>query len=684
MLRLKGHSNVVSIEEITQFDGRPFIVMEYLSGGSLFDLVQRRPLSIAETILVGHQVAAALVAAHRVGIIHRDIKPHNLLINSFGQVKVADFGIAAMVKDAGLSTQTQALTPGYASPEEIDGDEVGPPADVYSLGATLVHLVTGHRPRLLDRVDGHLPFDDRPSLTTLGNELRRCRAHQAGDRPTMAELQAAFEVAQRALGDERLLELVVQTPVGSAVDATTVHRVGQVAAGSTPLVAQPPPPQPTTSSFIVTHREESLPLVGSRARMASPATRTSNPSAPHRRRTVGLLLVTAALMVASGAVVAVEVLQRIGNESVANTQPAGPRLAGTATSSLPQSVPSIIESVTATSATPAQTEAPPPPAILLPPNTTALDLVQSAGRPSEPRGIAVDSTGRLVFSDNHRLVAVQPDGSTVVLAGTTGVGALASPEGVVIVADGSVVFADNGSHRILELSANGMLRVLAGTGQRGFSGDGGRAIDAMLNGPVGVALAPDGAILFADNNNHRVRRIGTDGVISTIAGTGSAALGADGAALGSALNRPQGVAVELDGSVLIADTFNHRVRRLFANGTIVTIAGTGTRGSAGDGGLATAAQLNLPVGVAPLPDGFAVAEYGGARVRVVRNTGTITTLAGTGTPGYSGDGGSAMLAQLNEPQGLIRLPNGRIVITDTGNNRLREIQADGTIVSLLP
>ena len=126
MLRLKGHPYVVSIEEIIDGPSGPCLVMEYLEGGSLADRVASGPMSTAELLLVGQHVTQALGAAHEVGIVHRDVKPHNLLVGSFGQVKVADFGIAALNREAGLRTRTQAFTLAYASPEELDGEgEIG-------------------------------------------------------------------------------------------------------------------------------------------------------------------------------------------------------------------------------------------------------------------------------------------------------------------------------------------------------------------------------------------------------------------------------------------------------------------------------------------------------------------------------------------------------------------------------
>jgi serine/threonine protein kinase len=163
--------------------------MEYMSGGSLFDRLQRGALSTPEVVLVGHHVALALAAAHNVGVIHRDVKPHNILVGGFGQVKIGDFGIAAVVRESGQRTQTQARTLAYASPEELDGEEeVGVATDVYSLAATLGHLATGRKPSFRERLPLSLPMDAVPSLRAVGDALRAGMEIDPAMRPTMPQL----------------------------------------------------------------------------------------------------------------------------------------------------------------------------------------------------------------------------------------------------------------------------------------------------------------------------------------------------------------------------------------------------------------------------------------------------------------------------------------------------------------
>jgi len=166
---------------------------------------------------------------------------------------------------------------------------------------------------------------------------------------------------------------------------------------------------------------------------------------------------------------------------------------------------------------------------------------------------------------------------------------------------------------------SGLIVTVAGTGSFGFSGDGGPATSARLNYPAGVAATADGGFLIADSNNNRVRKVTQSGTIKTVAGTGTAGSSGDGGPATSAqLNLPVGVAATADGGFLIADQSNHRVRKVTQSGTIKTVAGTGTAGSAGDGGPATSARLNGPYGVAATADGgFLIADSNNHRVRFV-------------------------------------------------------------------
>lgn len=225
------------------------------------------------------------------------------------------------------------------------------------------------------------------------------------------------------------------------------------------------------------------------------------------------------------------------------------------------------------------------------------------------------------------------------------------------------------------------LTTFAGTGVASFSGDGGPAGAATLNGARGLGLAADGAILVADTGNHRIRRIAPDGTITSVGGIGTAgATGDGGPATLAQLNAPRDVAPTADGGYLIADAGNHRIRKVSPTGTISTVAGSGVASSTGDGSPAPLASINVPGAIDPTADGgFLIAETTGNRIRRVDAGGTISTVAGTGTAASGGDGGPASLATVSGPQGVASLADGGYLIADTGGHRIRRVTAAGTI-----
>lgn len=220
---------------------------------------------------------------------------------------------------------------------------------------------------------------------------------------------------------------------------------------------------------------------------------------------------------------------------------------------------------------------------------------------------------------------------------------------------------------------------VAGTGARAFSGDGGQATAAALVRPVAVAAGQRGEIYIAEGN--RVREVQPDGRIVTLAGTGDAGGSGDGApAVSAQLNTPQGLAIDSMGRVYIADTLSNRVRRVDPDGTIHTVAGTGEPGYAGDGKPAIEAKLNLPTGLAiGFDDALFIADTGNNVIRELGGDGVIRTVAGTGETGYRGDGGPAQYAVFHAPGGLAFDDEGDLYIADTLNQRIRRIDVRGEI-----
>lgn len=293
------------------------------------------------------------------------------------------------------------------------------------------------------------------------------------------------------------------------------------------------------------------------------------------------------------------------------------------------------------------------------------------------------------------VLTVTPAASATTLAGTGAAGysgnggtamnaAFASPSAVVYDSAGNLYIADTNNNVIREVSTTGVVTTVAGNGLEGYGGDGGSAANAELDTPTGIAIDAGGNLYIADSHNNRIREV-SNGIITTIAGTGTAGYSGDGGRATSAqLDHPAAVAVDAGGNLYIADTDNQRIREV-SGGVITTIVGDGEQGYAGDGGAATSAQLDTPSGIAVDASGnLYIADSHNQRIREISN-GVISTLAGSGavtfSGSYSGDGGSAASASLARPTGVAVDAAGNIYIADTNNNRLRKV-GNGSIATI--
>ena len=326
-----------------------------------------------------------------------------------------------------------------------------------------------------------------------------------------------------------------------------------------------------------------------------------------------------------------------------------------------------------------------------------------------PNRVTVDTAGNLYIADtgNLRIRKVSGAGIISTVAGNglfkfSGDGGAATsatlnlPRTVAVDAGGNLYIADSLSSRVRKVSPDGIITTVAGNGQFTFSGDGGPAINASLKFPSGVATDSIGNFYIADTSNHRIRRVGADGIITTVAGNGTRTgsidgeggdpaddLGDDGPASSASLHAARSVALDAAGNVFIADRDNNRIRKVSPAGIITTVAGNGVRGFSGDGGPATDASLSRPrSAVVDAAGNLFIADRDNDRIRKVSPGGVITTVAGNGVRGFSGDGGPATDASLNRPGGVGVDAVGNIYIADTENHRIRKVGTDGIITTV--
>lgn len=318
-----------------------------------------------------------------------------------------------------------------------------------------------------------------------------------------------------------------------------------------------------------------------------------------------------------------------------------------------------------------------------------------------PMGLAEDGSGNIYIVDRGRwrgcvfqggvIWKIDKDRNARAIAGTgklgkvkTGSSALdsnfGSPEEIAISSSGRVYFVDHRNHIVLRIETDGTLSRVAGTGEPGYTGDGGPATEAALHKPYDVKFDSKGNLYVAEEF-HRVRKILPNGIITTVAGTGEPGFSGDnGPAIEAQLNEPFNILVDSQDRLLIADSLNHVIRRVDENGIITTIAGTGKAGYSGDGGPALLVQFDAPQALhIDSANRLYISDEHNHAIRMIDNNQYVSTIIGNGKASVSDLGVSTSEALLDDPEDVLVRQNGTILISDSGNGRVLEIGTDNII-----
>jgi len=307
----------------------------------------------------------------------------------------------------------------------------------------------------------------------------------------------------------------------------------------------------------------------------------------------------------------------------------------------------------------------------------------------QPKQIIARDLGDFYILESgfHRLLYVDSRGKVNRIAGSTNYGfsgdggpavnaLLYDPAGISIDNSGNLYIADMSNHRVRKIDTAGIISTVAGSEIAGFGGDGGPATEASLYKPVDVTVDPMGRLFISDNGNNRIRMVDLDGTIQTVCGTGDYQFNGNGIpAVDANVFRPIGVDADDQGNIYIAVSGHHMIRKIDNSGIISTVAGSGVPGFSGDGSSAVSASLNSPHDVFAVAggEGFYIADHDNHRIRFVDMNSSIFTVAGNGDAGYNGDGLYAIEASLNGPAGVSADFFGNLYIADTNNFRVRRV-----------
>jgi serine/threonine-protein kinase len=776
------HPHIVRVHDYVEHEGTCLLVMELLPGGTLKQRIQASKINQETVCAVGIAAAAALTTAHAAGVLHRDVKPDNIMFDGAGLLKVTDFGIAKIFDGAETTASAILGTPRYMAPEQILGGRLFPSTDLYALAGVLYEMLA-ERP-LFGRPMGvqplthhHLnvmpdPLTMAPPqvagviMRTLAKDpaarlsdatefaLELARASVASFGPAWltrsdVKIRVDDEIREAALGttstpSSRFSGPPVgpprpagpQTPLPGAPGypgygptgpprpiqqfpprpgmptgpgyqpgpGRPVPTTGRPFTGTSPVATpggwspppatpQPTPPGPTPPAAPLPTPGYRPPAGGGWPPAGAPPIQPRPPQpmpprppltpqpirtplpAPHRGQpkkglfglSLRTTLITATLLfvLIAGLTTAIALAFSRGGGGGGG----GGEGLNTAQEPYPDRTRGLPATAVAYSG----------------PTLTVANLA--------PLHLFMGTDGSVYVSslDTNIVHRISKDGTVTPIAGNGTAGfsgdggpatsaELNGPGTAVVDKNGNIYVPDTANNRIRKIAPDGTITTVVGNGTAGFSGDGGPAIQAEINSVEGIAVGPDGSLYLADYTNERIRKVTPDGIISTIAGTGTKGYtGTPTPAVSAQISDPNSVVIADDGTIYIGNLGSDSVQKIDKAGILSPFAGNGKTGRTGDGGDAANATLSIP-DLTLGPDGTVyISNYGSDTVRKVTPDGVITTIAGTGAEGNTGDGGPATAAQLKSPSSVVVDASGAVYIADNGNKEIRRIDPNGTI-----
>ncbi|HET6794776.1 MAG TPA: serine/threonine-protein kinase, partial [Acidimicrobiales bacterium] len=685
ILAAVDHPHVVTVHDCVTASGLCLMVMELLPGGTLKDRMRTGTPTPAQAVAVAVDALRGLEAAHMRGVLHRDVKPANLMFSRAGVLKVTDFGVAKFVSGDASTSHMIRGTPIYMAPEQARGN-LSPASDVYSLALILYELLNGSIP-----ID---PGSDLVSLLVQRSIAAPPSLHQTAP----AVPRSIADICMSALAPAPEARPASAGQMATLLEGAAVGewgpgwRGGGVPSGASSHAPGLPPPPPTIPKW--------------RAAAAPPPPPSTPPSYP-----------------AAGSTISVEPTDRMGGGVATGRLPAtgdrnrgrrrGIAIAAAAAVVVGGGIFGGVKALTGhhhSPPGPAVAGGPPHPApVMAPDQLSSLAPGQVgllAGRPSatqvslmSPSAVAVDRAGDLYVAEqgavrvtelaaNGRLSTVYgpAPGSPGVLDEENSSGSTYCVlNGLATGPDGSLYVLCSHFGGILRISPTGAVTTII-SGEGSSLADGVPLSDVQLVSPSAIAVDGKGDIFYADAGAHLVREITTSNTIRTIAGNGKPGGSGDGGPATSAeLQGLTGLAVDAAGNVYIAEATANRVRVVHPDGTIAAFAGNGQNtGGSPDGTPALATAIVDPYGVAVGPDGSVYVTSGSTIVRI--DNGVATTIAGGQSAGYNGptgDGGPAQTAQLDPISTLAVDRQGNVYFDDMAANRVRKVSPDGNIATVL-